>query len=128
MILKGFVDSKFQSSNVAKIGMMVLAEPAKESSFNLIHRRSLFLNIDIRITEMSQDWLFQCPQSEQRGHGNPESKLDTATGCSVVEIVFEIVHRPIGVEIFWLKNTLAFACLDGNGAVESLAGGENKGG
>ena len=47
MILKGFVDSKFQSGIVAKIRMMVFAKPAKESGFDLIHRRGLFLNPDI---------------------------------------------------------------------------------
>jgi len=48
--------------------------------------------------------------------------LNTAIGRSVGEMVFEIIHRPIGVEIFGLKNTLASACLDGNWAVVSLAG------
>ena len=48
--------------------------------------------------------------------------MDTAIGRSVGEMGFEIVHRPIGVKIFGLKNTLASACLDGNGAVVSLAG------
>ena len=108
--------------------MMLLAEPAKERGFNLIHRRSLCLNVDISSTEMSQDWLFQCPQSEQRGHGNPECKLDTAIGCTVGKMVFEIIYRPIGVETIWLKNILAFARLDGNGAVVSFAGRRNKGG
>ena len=122
MSLKRFVDSKFQGRNVAQIGMMVLAEPSKESSFDLIHGRSLFFNVNISVLEMSQDWLFQGPQSERRGYGNPENKLDTAIGRSVGEMVFEIVHRPIGVEIFGLKNTLALACLDGDGAVVSLAG------
>ena len=77
---------------------------------------------------MSQDQLFQCPQSERRGHGNPACKLDTAIRCSVGKMVFEIIHRPIGVEVIRLKNTLAFACLDDNGAVVSLAGRSNKGG
>ena len=90
MSLEGFVDSKFQSSNVAQIGMMVLAESAEESSFDLIHRRSVFFNINVSIMEMSQDWLFQCPQSERKGHGN-------TTGCSVGKMVFKLIHRPIGV-------------------------------
>jgi len=125
--LKRFVDSKFQGRNVTQIGMMVLAEPSKESSFDLIHGRSLFFNVNISVSEMSQDWLFQGPQSERRGYGNPESKLDTAIGRSVGKMVFEIIHRPIQMEISGLKNTIAFTCLDVNGAVVSFAGNGNEG-
>ena len=45
-----------------------------------------------------------------------------AIGRSVGEMGFEIIHRPIGLEIVGLKNTLASACLDGNRAVVGLAG------
>ena len=93
MSLEGVIDSKFEGINVAQVRVMVFAKPAKESSFDLIHRRSLFVNINICGAEMSQDWLFQCPQSKQGGHGNPECKLDTAIGRSVDKMGFEIIHR-----------------------------------
>ena len=48
--------------------------------------------------------------------------MDTAIGCLLGKMVFKTIHRKIGADVIGLKNTLAFACLDGNGAVVALAG------
>ena len=45
--LEGVVESEFQGRDVAQVRMMSFAELAKKSCFDLVHRGSLFVNINL---------------------------------------------------------------------------------